>query len=136
MRIILTILIFLAIFSCNQSGKETMESKEATQSKLDPVLADTSYIAIIPFDTACHWLFAKARPSEMNSDELKLIENILRNCVLQYNPGQKKEYEEISKKFPNEKFSLEDFIIELEGYKRQYVAVINGKTTHIIIQFY
>lgn len=124
MRSILTILFLLTIISCNQTVKE---NKETTETKSDSIIVDTALIAIIPFDTTYHWLFEKAQPTDLNIVELKLIEKIIIDCVSEYNPEQRKQFNEISNKYPNEKFKLKDFIIELDRYKRQYVPIINNK---------
>lgn len=91
----------------------------------DIIRIDTSSIAIIQFDTTHHWLFDNAKPTDLNQTDLKEIERILIACISNYNPEQKKQFEEFSTEYPNLYFQLTDFIIELEEYKRQYVPVIN-----------
>ena len=127
MRIILALFILLTIFSCNQTGNRIKVNRETFETKSDSILVDTELIAIIPFDTTNYWLFEKAQSTGLNMDELKLIEKIIIECVSKYNPEQRKQFEEISNKHPNENFRLKDFIIELDRYKRQYVPVINVK---------
>jgi len=127
MRIILTLFILLTIFSCGQTGNRIKENKETIETKFDSIFVDTASIAIIPFDATYSWLFEKAQPTDLNMEELKLIEKIVMDCVSKYNPEQKKQFEEISNKHPNENFRLNDFVIELNRYKRQYIPVINDK---------
>lgn len=126
MRIILALFILLTIFSCGQTGNRIKVNRETSETKSDSIYVDMTSIAIIPFDTT-YLLFEKAQPTDLNTQELQLIEKLIFDCISQYNPGQRKQFEEISNKYPNENFKLSDFIIELNRYKRQYVPVINDK---------
>ena len=102
-----------------------MKKKTTNGRNIDSISVDTSSIAIIPFDTTYHWLFKKSKPTELSTTELEQIETILLDCISEYNPAQKKQFDKISSKYPNQKFQLSNFVIELDNYKRQYVAVIN-----------
>lgn len=121
MKVLLAILIIISTISCDQQKEQTEEydTEEAT------IMIDTAAIAIIPLDSTNYWLFKNASPSELNHSDLIQIEQILTNCIDEYNPGQKQEFEELSTKYPDQNFRISDFIIELKEYKRQYVPVIN-----------
>ena len=115
----------MAFLSCGQKEKETIENMVVVENTIDTISVDTSSIAIIPFKNAYQGLFKSAKQTELNAIELKKIEKILTELLIRYNSEQKLHYEDISKEYPNETFSLSQFIIELENYKRQYVPVIN-----------
>jgi hypothetical protein len=102
-----------------------MKKKTTNRRNIDPVSVDTSSIAIIPFHTTYHWLFEEGKPTELSTTDLKQIEIILSDCISEYNSNQKKQFDNITSKSPNQKFQLFDFVIKLENYKRQYVPVIH-----------
>lgn len=83
------------------------------------VLADTAYIAIIKDNKG-------NKPVSLNSSELKRTDSLLRQSVADYNNGEAQErYYEFKEENPGIKRPLEDFTINLQHYKRQYVATIN-----------
>ena len=125
--IVLGIFIYNVFTISNNNSKEIIKTKveEVFEKNIDTISVDTSSIAIIPFDTTYHWLFKGAKQTELNASELKKIERMLTDSLMKYNSEQRLQYEEISKKYPNETFSLSNFIIELDKYKRQYIPVIN-----------
>ena len=57
--------------------------------------------------------------------DLIQIEKILKKCINEYNFYQEKRFQKLNQKHPDFKLSREDFIIELEKYKRQYVSRVN-----------
>jgi len=125
MKIILVLTVVVTFFSCGHKEKRATENKTLVETKIDTISIDTSSIGIIEFDTTYHWLFKNANQTGLTASELKKIERILTDSLIKYNSEQQLQYIEISKKYPNEKFNLSNFIIELDKYKRQYVPVIN-----------
>jgi len=73
---------------------------------------DTSFYAIIAYDSSMHWLFNEAKPAPLSGMEINAIEATLLDAVINYN-----------KKVENEGFRIKP----VENYKRQYVAVFNKK---------
>jgi hypothetical protein len=88
---------------------------------------DTSKIAIIPFDTVQNWIFKKALPADLTSDDLLAIETLFTNCIDEYNVEKEKEYLKMKEKQPRSKLSKDFYVIDAKRHKRQYIAVINDK---------
>jgi len=61
----------------------------------------------------------------LTTKELIEIETILIKFINDYNPKQLKQFEKINKAHPEFKLDKKHFIIDLDGYKRQYISVIN-----------
>lgn len=88
---------------------------------------DTSFIAILPFDTAQYWVFKGCRPLVSTKADLAQIERLLRECIDNYNIEQARQNNDIKTKNPNLAIDKKDFVIDLAEYKRQYIAVTNDK---------
>lgn len=88
---------------------------------------DTSKIAILPFDTSQNWIFVKALPADLTSDDLVEIETLFTNCIDEYNVEKEKEYLKMKEKQPRSKLSKDFYVIDTKRHKRQYIAVINEK---------
>jgi len=88
---------------------------------------DTSVITVLPLDTAECWDFKDCKPAELTNGDLTQIEELLRKCIDNYNPGQEREFNEIKAKRPGIGINKRDFVIDLTRYKRQYIAVTNSK---------
>ena len=121
--IILVLVLTVNISSYGQN--RTVNKDESLNSTL--IKVDTSLFSVLPFDTAQSWLFKDSKPVELTNADLAQIEKLLKECIDKYNPGQVKLYNKIKKKNPNLKIGLENFIIDLAKYKRQYIAETNNK---------
>jgi hypothetical protein len=88
---------------------------------------DTSRIAILPFDTVQNWVFIKAIPADLTSDDLIAIETLFTKCIDEYNIEKEKEYLKMKEKQPKSKLSNDDYLIDTKRHMRQYIAVINEK---------
>jgi hypothetical protein len=94
---------------------------------------DTSVIAILPYDTTQLWIFKDGRPTELSSKDISQIDTILNKCVNDYNPEQEIRFNKFNidhpefKEYPELKPPKKAFLIYLQLYKRQYVAIINLK---------
>jgi len=73
-----------------------------------------SDFTIIRFNPDWYWIFQNSEPTatELNLEELNEIEPILKKAILEHNDGLDKDSR---------------FRLELDGYKRQYVAILNEK---------
>jgi hypothetical protein len=120
---ILTILFTICLTSC---GQTKTENKNIEQQQ-NGYTADSSVVAILPFDTTQYWIFKDSKPTDLTSDDLQKIETILTKCINDYNPDQEKQFKEIKDKHPEYKLNKKNFIIDLARYKRQYVATTNSK---------
>ncbi|MFN3341509.1 MAG: hypothetical protein ACK40M_02360 [Flavobacteriales bacterium] len=88
---------------------------------------DTSKIAILNFDVTRFLVFKDGKPTDLTIDDLQKIETILNECITIYNSEQEKRFNEIKAQNPVYKLEKENFIIDLQHYKRQYEPVLNSK---------
>jgi hypothetical protein len=121
------ILLFLFILTiCFSSCGLTKETSKYNKSK-NTCAFDTSVVVILPFDTIQYWVFKGCKPSDLSNNDLKKIKTILDKCISDYNSGQEKQFKELNEKHSEYKLNKQNFIIDLTGYKRQYVGVLNTK---------
>jgi hypothetical protein len=117
--LILVISVLLFPSACNSQ----IESHEAILERDSPL---DSTIAIIPYDTAYYWTFNKAQAVPLTDDDLKSIEAIIIDCVDDYNSDYDSIAGSLNAEYPWYTLKKENYIIELQKYKRQYVAVTNS----------
>lgn len=111
----LPLLLILTIVSCGQFDDNQVDKMAELPEATQPV--DSSVIAIIPFEQSIEWLFGKKfSPAHLTVDELNKIEKLLLDCVNGFN-------RKVSS--ANREYLSIDLVGG--GYKRQYVAAINGK---------
>jgi len=125
-KIIVIIFLGLILLSC---GEKKTTKKVALLNQKDSIFdesLDTSMVVILPLDTTHSWIFKNVKQAELTSNELSLIENILTNCIQEYNKKEKLEFRQLQSKETDAQFNINDFIIDLNKYKRQYIAVINS----------
>lgn len=109
---ILTLLLFLT--SYGQTGHGNYQKAKPSLTS-----ADTSVIAVLPFDTAQTWLFKGCKQENLSTADFEMIDSLLTRCVDTYN----KEQDLICK----ERKQIKNYLLDLKKEKRQYIAVINGK---------
>ena len=114
-------MLSLFLFSCGQT-----KTNNQTQTLEAVPEIDTSTFAILKFDTTDTWLFKNVKPTSLTKNEIKETEKLLKQCIDQYNPGQQLQFDTISKAHPEYNLQLDDFLINLSRYKRQYVPVVNS----------
>ena len=119
MKYLLFIYISLHAISCTQTT-----SKQETPQE---ILVDTSRIVIIQHDSTDNWAFNDGQPAELTSDDINKIERLIGICINEYNIPQQKRYDEEKRKYPEYELRIENYIIDLKRYKRQYVATTNSK---------
>ena len=120
----LAILVLVLTVSLSSYGR--VENKDRILRSTS-IHVDTSVIAVLPLDTAGCWVFKDCKPAELTNGDLRQIEELLRKCIDNYNPEQKRQYNDIIVKRPGIKINKRDIIIDLKRYKRQYIAVTNNK---------
>jgi hypothetical protein len=125
-ELILKLVILVLTVSLASCGQKRVERKDRVLNST-PLQVDTSVIAVLPFDTAQYWVFKDCKPAKLTNGDFLKIENLIRDCIDNYNPVQERNYNEITAKNPNLKIARNDFIINLTKYKRQYIAVTNSK---------
>jgi hypothetical protein len=107
-------------------GQNRIKTKEPLLSS-SPLLIDTSIIVVIPFDTTQNWGFRNCKPAYLTNDDLTKIDELIRECIDNYNTVQERQYDSISTKNLSPEIDKKNFIIDLSRYKRQYITVINKK---------
>ena len=121
----------LRISSINLHSCGLPDKKAADHNKVEKVkeiqIVDPSIYTIIKYDSTDFWMFKNVQASNLNLNEISAIEELLSECINNYNPDQLKQFDKINKEHPEYKFNKLDFVIDLKRYKRQYVAVINEK---------
>ncbi len=127
-RIITIIFLGLILVSCGQdnTNKKT-ELDDHYQVSDKKIQLDTSMVAILPFDTIQYWVFKNAKQTDLSIKDLIIIENLLTDCIAEYNPKQEQQFNELKSNNLELSFNIKHFVIDLERYKRQYMAVINDK---------
>ena len=120
---IFTFVLTLFLMSCGQTNK-----KSITENIEPPkVTVDTAVIAIMKIDST-NYVYPFLRDynyPELTTNDLEKIEMIMLNFTKDYNFEQEKQYEEVKIKYPDSKFDKNQFIIDLNRYKRQYYATTN-----------
>jgi len=108
-----TIFILLILFSCCKEQSKAEGKIEEKIQRTDFGL-DFSDFAILKFNPEWHWIFENSKPSpaDLKLNELSKIESILEKAIIEHNS----ELENDSR-----------WRLELEGYNRQYVAILNEK---------
>lgn len=126
MKTLVTLLIFIMIAYLTSLGQGHRECQ--TAKILRPMVQiDTASIAIIPFNTTQSWIFENSQPINLTNRDIETIEIILRKCINNYNPTQEQEFQSIHNNHPEYNIDKTNFIIDLQRYKRQYIAAINAK---------
>ena len=118
-RLILIALILIS--SCNENKKtDKTVSGQKAQSEFN--LAKSDY-TILTYRPEWYWIFKNAKTTKLSESELNDIEKILKIAVKENNDTRKIEL----KNNPNKELLLSRYELILEGFKRQYVPIINSE---------
>jgi len=123
MKHLIYFIILLILTNCNRFEKEKYDLKEK-------VKIDTSKIAILTYnsnDIKNKIIFGNSLNTELSNTDLTKIELALKSVVDKVNIQQEKRFATLQKDYPIENYQLSDFIINVDNYKRQYIAVLNAK---------
>jgi len=126
-RMITLIFFGLILMSCGQNKTNEKAKLVDQQVSNNEIQLDTSMVAILPFDTTQYWIFKNAKQTDLSISNLVTIENILFDCIAEYNFKQEQQFNEISSENPEYNLDINHFIIDIEKYNRQYMPVINDK---------
>ena len=121
-------LIFLtvsAFFLYLLSSCELKSNNKHVQQSLAAI--DSSNYAVLKFDTNDTWLFDDATPSNLEQSEIEEIDSILKLCIDTFNINQQLHFNRISNSHPDYNLKVDDFIVNLSRYRRQYFPVINSE---------
>jgi len=90
--------------------------------------ASPDHYVILPFDTA---VFTSLPPdctqAALSNDDFANIDRVLSFCVNKYNRSQTTVYKQIVKKLQDQDLNINDYVIDLKRYYRQYIVVYNKK---------
>ena len=90
--------------------------------------ASSDHYVILPFDTAVYTSLPQdCTQATLNIDDFANIERVLSFCVNKYNRSQTTVYREIVKKLPDQDLKINDYVIDLKRYYRQYIVVYNKR---------
>lgn len=94
-----------------------------TQSKFD-----TANYVILP--KTSHWCpytsDKKCKATDLSVTEIIQLDSLLQSCIAAYNIEETRHYNTDKERFPKFAPRLEDYIITLQKYKRQFIPVINA----------
>src|ERR1700681_3201992 len=86
------------------------------------------HYVILPYDkTAFSSLPEDCTTATLNNSDFANIDRVLSYCVNKYNRLQETVYKQTAKKLPDQDLKLDDFVIDLRKYYRQYMVVYNKK---------
>lgn len=91
-----------------------------------------SEIGILPYDSSYYWVFKDVKNAELSTKELNEIEVLLKRCIDDYNAKAEEQYKNTKIKYPNSSLEKSQLILELNRYKRQYMAVINSDGEKVV----
>ena len=90
--------------------------------------AASDHYVILPFDTAVYTsLPPDCTQATLNNDDFANIDRLLSFCVNKYNRSQTTVYKQIVRKLPDQELNINDYVIDLKRYYRQYIVVYNKK---------
>ncbi|MFY9310383.1 MAG: hypothetical protein WAQ28_15160 [Bacteroidia bacterium] len=122
MRALFSIALF-AMLSTIQGCGQT-KSTNTVKNKQNQASSD---IAILPYNSSLHWIFKDAQNADLGTKELNEIETLFKRCIADYNVKAEEQYQKLKQEHPGSKFEKSQIVLDLNRYKRQYVAVINTK---------
>jgi hypothetical protein len=93
----LAILVLVLTVSLSSCGQKQFDNKARIISS-PSLQVDTSFIAILPFDTAQYWVFKGCKPVALTNADIAKIEKLLRECLDNYNREQERQYNDLKTK--------------------------------------
>ena len=125
----------MTILGCTRTNKSdlaTLDNVDALSSS-DKVMLDSLDFNLIDYDTSYDYIFPVTfKPTNLSDMEIMECETLLNSFIADYNEEGIKRFDEMTKKYPNGQFEIEDFKIELKDYGRQYMTVVSDKGDKIV----
>lgn len=125
MRYPIFLLSFL-IIGCKQPIKDA-DIPAVTEAELEKFLLPDSVYVILEPDSDLPWAFKDEKPATLSEAELIEIEKILEKAIEENNHHQREMLEQHNKNHPDRQIAATGYELRTEGYKRQYVPIINSK---------
>ncbi|MGY5353441.1 hypothetical protein [Wenyingzhuangia sp. IMCC45467] len=123
---VLIFLVLISISSCSETKKKTTKIKQTENIQTEFNLTESDFV-ILSFKTDWYYIFKNVKPTELTQSELIEIEKVLKTVIVDNNNQQKIRLIEHNKKFPKYQQTETGYELKLDGYKRQYVPIINEK---------
>src|SRR5690606_25239491 len=123
---ILFIFVLILVAGCGEQTKKAANSSMESLSSESQDVDSISYV-FLDYKSEWQWIFQDGTPTNISERELVEIEEIIQKAVAENNEQQRKYLNERNKKYPENQRSKTGFEIKTEGYKRQYVAVLNNR---------
>ncbi|WP_245777085.1 hypothetical protein [Sinomicrobium oceani] len=111
--------------ACNKQPKAT------DKANMEFRAPDSTY-AILNYKKDWHWIFKDVQPSTLSETERSATEKIILRAIRENNERQIKALEGHNRKYPEHPRTATGFELQTEGYKRQYVPVINREGQKIV----
>ncbi|MFD1604182.1 hypothetical protein ACFSJW_08245 [Flavobacterium artemisiae] len=121
----LKVVLFFILITLNSCSKNKNTSELNSNLKID-----TSRVSIIKYDSTnldCKMIFKTGTNSYLNNEDLEKIEFAIDKIIEKQNPIQIELFKEISKRYPEENYKKEDFILKKTEYIRRYLVIKNLK---------
>jgi hypothetical protein len=119
-----SILIFILTLGFT-AYSQTVSDIEKLKTSKTIFKIDTSIITILPFDKDMSWAVKTGKKTDLTTNELLQIENLINKCISEYNLKQKIQFQKLNDEHPKYKLDKNNFFIDLINYKRQYIATLN-----------
>lgn len=130
---VLCILFFAIIYAfsncmiqsnTNQNAIFMIKNSMHNDEPSNKIEFDDEAISVVSFDVEKHWMIFKTGETySLTKSDMQLIDSLLKNKVDAYNVIEKVKFEQRINNFPNLKLQLKNYTINLNEYKRQYLAV-------------
>ena len=130
MRILILSIVLISLSACKSTKENSSTEKEVTQEvTIEEFNLPTSEYVILPFDSTITWyhLFDGAQKTDLSNLELNEIEKIIETAIQENNLQQNDQLIQHNKSYPDNQLTETGYELKLEGFKRQYVPVINSK---------
>ena len=133
MRNLLTTFLLLTILSCNRTADSSASDERDSLTLVQKTMIDSLDFHIIRFDSSYQYLFSTSfMTADLTNKEIIESENLLKLFIADYNVEATKKFNEMTKEYPNIKFNILDFTIELADYGRQYMSVVSHKGERMV----
>lgn len=110
------------LLNCQQ--KEQKSTLEEPIEQPPTFSLDTSTFKIFEYDSSYYWIFPKnSVNAKLTTEDLIISEQLLNNEIRTFNEEGQIRKDSLKKKFPNYQFFENQFSINLEEYRRQYIVV-------------
>ena len=125
-QFILFIIPIIFCVSCSENKRQSQS--ESKYLKLPKVKNTKTKFTIIEFNKDNEWVFNDmCNKTKLTKIDIVIIDSILNVAISKYNKDAKKHLKKLQQEKTKFEFKKDNFILNLDNYKRQYVGVKNQK---------